>query len=85
MIVRQPLVLTGNEGKFDIMVNVTGGGESGQAGAVRHGITRALVNYDVELKGDLRAAGFVTRDAREVERKKVGLRKARRAKQFSKR
>ena len=85
MIVRQPLVLTGNEGKFDIMVNVTGGGESGQAGAVRHGITRALVDYNAELKGDLRAAGFVTRDAREVERKKVGLRKARRAKQFSKR
>ena len=69
MIVRQPLVLTGNEGKFDIMVNVTGGGESGQAGAVRHGITRALVDYNAELKGDLRAAGFVTRDAREVERK----------------
>ena len=85
MIVRQPLVLTGNEGKFDIMVNVTGGGESGQAGAVRHGITRALVDYNAELKGDLRAAGFVTRDAREVERKKVGLRKARRAKPFSKR
>ena len=85
MIVRQPLVLTGNEGRFDIMVNVVGGGESGQAGAVRHGITRALVDYDAGLKGDLRAAGFVTRDAREVERKKVGLRKARRAKQFSKR
>ena len=85
MIVRQPLVLTGNQDKFDIMVNVTGGGESGQAGAVRHGITRALVDYNAELKGDLRAAGFVTRDAREVERKKVGLRKARRAKQFSKR
>ena len=67
------------------MVNVTGGGESGQAGAVRHGITRALVDYNAELKGELRAAGFVTRDAREVERKKVGLRKARRAKQFSKR
>ena len=85
MIVRQPLVLTGNEGKFDIMVNVVGGGESGQAGAVRHGITRALVDYNVELKGELRGAGFITRDAREVERKKVGLRKARRAKQFSKR
>ena len=85
MIVRQPLVLTGNEGKFDIMVNVVGGGESGQAGAVRHGITRALVDYNAEMKGELRAAGFVTRDAREVERKKVGLRKARRAKQFSKR
>ena len=85
MIVRQPLVLTGNEARFDIMVNVVGGGESGQAGAVRHGITRALVDYDAALKGDLRSAGFVTRDAREVERKKVGLRKARRAKQFSKR
>lgn len=85
MIVRQPLVLTGNEGRFDIMVNVVGGGESGQAGAVRHGITRALIDYSAELKSDLRTAGFVTRDAREVERKKVGLRKARRAKQFSKR
>ena len=85
MIVRQPLVLTGNEGRFDIMVNVVGGGESGQAGAVRHGITRALVDYDAGLKGDLRTAGFVTRDAREVERKKVGLRKARRATQYSKR
>ncbi|EPZ16462.1 30S ribosomal protein S9 [Thauera terpenica 58Eu] len=85
MIVRQPLVLTGNVDKFDIMANVTGGGESGQAGALRHGITRALVDYNVELKGELRGAGFITRDAREVERKKVGLRKARRAKQFSKR
>lgn len=85
MIVRQPLVLTGNVNKFDIMVNVIGGGESGQAGAVRHGITRALVEYNAELKGELRTAGFITRDAREVERKKVGLRKARRAKQFSKR
>ncbi len=85
MIVRQPLVLTGNVNKFDIMANVTGGGESGQAGALRHGITRALVDYNVELKGELRTAGFITRDAREVERKKVGLRKARRAKQFSKR
>ena len=85
MIVRQPLVLTGNVDKFDIMANVTGGGESGQAGALRHGITRALVDYNAELKGELRTAGFVTRDAREVERKKVGLRKARRAKQFSKR
>ena len=80
MIVRQPLVLTGNVDKFDIMANVTGGGESGQAGALRHGITRALVDYNVELKGELRGAGFITRDAREVERKKVGLRKARRAK-----
>ena len=85
MIVRQPLVLTGNVDKFDIMANVTGGGESGQAGALRHCITRALVDYNVELKGELRGAGFITRDAREVERKKVGLRKARRAKQFSKR
>lgn len=85
MIVRQPLVLTGNEERFDIMVNVTGGGESGQAGAVRHGITRALIDYSEELKGELRAAGFVTRDARSVERKKVGFRKARRRKQFSKR
>ena len=85
MIVRQPLVLTGNVVKFDIMANVIGGGESGQAGALRHGITRALVDYNVELKGELRTAGFITRDAREVERKKVGLRKARRAKQFSKR
>ena len=85
MIVRQPLVLTDNASRFDIMVNVVGGGESGQAGAVRHGITRALIDYDVALKAPLRQAGFVTRDAREVERKKVGLRKARRAKQFSKR
>ena len=85
MIVRQPLVLTNHIGTFDILVNVDGGGESGQAGAVRHGITRALIEYDAELKPPLRKAGLVTRDAREVERKKVGLRKARRAKQFSKR
>ncbi|MCS6810117.1 MAG: 30S ribosomal protein S9 [Tepidimonas sp.] len=85
MIARQPLVLTGHEQTFDIMVNVHGGGESGQAGAVRHGITRALIDYDPSLKPQLSAAGYVTRDAREVERKKVGLRKARRAKQFSKR
>ena len=85
MIVRQPLVLTGNETAFDILVNVDGGGESGQAGAVRHGITRALIDYNPELKGELRRAGFVTRDAREVERKKVGFHKARRRKQFSKR
>ena len=85
MIVRQPLVLTENQERFDIMVNVTGGGESGKAGAVRHGITRALIDYDSELKAPLRKEGFVTRDAREVERKKVGLRKARRRKQFSKR
>jgi small subunit ribosomal protein S9 len=85
MIVRQPLELTRHLGTFDIMVNVTGGGESGQAGAVRHGITRALIEYDAALKPELSKAGFVTRDAREVERKKVGLHKARRRKQFSKR
>ena len=85
MIAKQPLLLTNNGEAFDIKVNVHGGGESGQAGAVRHGITRALIDYDAGLKGDLARAGFVTRDAREVERKKVGLRKARRAKQFSKR
>ena len=85
MVVRQPLELTEMIGKFDIMVNVAGGGESGQAGAVRHGITRALIDYDANLKPTLSKAGLVTRDAREVERKKVGLRKARRRKQFSKR
>ena len=85
MVVRQPLELTDTVGKFDIMVNVSGGGESGQAGAVRHGITRALIDYDASLKPTLSQAGLVTRDAREVERKKVGLRKARRRKQFSKR
>ncbi|MAS00257.1 MAG: 30S ribosomal protein S9 [Nitrosomonadales bacterium] len=85
MIMKQPLELTKNTSTFDIKVNVIGGGESGQAGAVRHGITRALMDYDIELKSDLSKAGYVTRDAREVERKKVGLRKARRAKQFSKR
>jgi small subunit ribosomal protein S9 len=85
MIVKQPLLLTANDAAFDIKVNVHGGGESGQAGAVRHGITRALIDYDVALKGDLSRAGFVTRDAREVERKKVGLHGARRRKQFSKR
>lgn len=85
MIVRQPLVVTDSLGKFDIMVNVTGGGESGQAGAVRHGITRALIDFDAALKPALKAAGLVTRDARAVERKKVGLHKARRRKQFSKR
>jgi small subunit ribosomal protein S9 len=85
MVVRQPLELTEMMGKFDIMVNVAGGGESGQAGAVRHGITRALIDYDASLKPTLSQAGLVTRDAREVERKKVGLRKARRRKQFSKR
>jgi small subunit ribosomal protein S9 len=85
MVVRQPLNLTNNLTSFDIMVNVDGGGESGQAGAVRHGITRALIDYDVALKPVLKKAGLVTRDAREVERKKVGLHKARRRKQFSKR
>jgi len=85
MIVRQPLELTNNTNTFDIKVNVRGGGESGQAGAVRHGITRALIDYDETLKPVLSKAGLVTRDAREVERKKVGLRKARRRKQFSKR
>jgi small subunit ribosomal protein S9 len=85
MIAKQPLVLTENVEAFDIQVNVHGGGESGQAGAVRHGITRALIDYDAGLKSALSNAGFVTRDAREVERKKVGLRSARRAKQFSKR
>ena len=85
MIVRQPLELTNNVNTFDIMVNIHGGGESGQAGAVRHGITRALIDYDATLKTVLSKAGLVTRDAREVERKKVGLRKARRRMQFSKR
>ena len=85
MVIRQPRVLTNNVERFDIMVNVHGGGESGQAGAVRHGITRALIDYDATLKPELSKAGLVTRDAREVERKKVGLRKARRAKQFCKR
>jgi small subunit ribosomal protein S9 len=85
MIVRQPLQLTDNLNRFDIDINVSGGGESGQAGAVRHGITRALIDYDATLKAALKKAGLVTRDAREVERKKVGLHKARRRKQFSKR
>ena len=85
MVVRQPLELTETVGKFDIMVNVQGGGASGQAGAVRHGITRALIDFDETLRPVLRVAGLVTRDAREVERKKVGLRKARKRKQFSKR
>lgn len=85
MILRQPLVLTDNLSSFDIKVNVIGGGESGQAGAVRHGITRALIDFDATLKGALSQAGYVTRDARSVERKKVGFRKARRKKQFSKR
>ncbi|MCO5121705.1 MAG: 30S ribosomal protein S9 [Burkholderiaceae bacterium] len=85
MIVRQPLALTDNDGAFDIKVNVHGGGQSGQAGAIRHGITRALIDFDDALKPTLSKAGLVTRDAREVERKKVGLHKARRRKQFSKR
>ena len=85
MIAKQPLVLTQHVETFDIQVNVNGGGESGQAGAVRHGITRALIDYDANLKPTLSAAGYVTRDAREVERKKVGLHSARRRKQFSKR
>ena len=85
MIVKQPLRLTNNDGAFDLKINVKGGGESGQAGAVRHGVTRALIDYDVALKPELSRAGCVTRDAREVERKKVGLHGARRRKQFSKR
>jgi small subunit ribosomal protein S9 len=85
MVVRQPLELTNHLNGFDIRVNVAGGGESGQAGAVRHGITRALIDYNPDLKSALKQAGLVTRDAREVERKKVGLHKARRRKQFSKR
>ncbi|MEM6300764.1 MAG: 30S ribosomal protein S9 [Pseudomonadota bacterium] len=85
MIVRQPLELVEMNEKFDINVTVEGGGSFGQAGAIRHGITRALMDYDESLRGTLRSAGFVTRDAREVERKKVGLRKARKRPQFSKR
>jgi len=85
MVVRQPLVLLDMENTFDINVNVQGGGGSGQAGAIRHGITRALLSYDEEFRSQLRQAGLVTRDAREVERKKVGLKGARRRPQFSKR
>ena len=85
MIVRQPLELTQTTGKFDVKVTVEGGGITGQAGAIRLGIARALVEYDENLKAALRKAGFMTRDAREVERKKVGLHKARRATQYSKR
>ena len=85
MIVKQPLMLTNHAETFDIQCNVHGGGESGQAGDIRHGITRALIDWDATLKPDLSRAGFVTRDAREVERKKVGLHGARRRKQFSKR
>ena len=85
MIARQPLAVAEAEGKFDVQVTVSGGGTTGQAGAIRHGITRALMAYDENLRKVLRKAGFVTRDAREVERKKVGLRKARRRPQYSKR
>ena len=85
MIVRQPLELTQMTEKFDVVVTVEGGGITGQAGAIRLGVARALVEYDESLKASLRKAGFMTRDAREVERKKVGLHKARRATQFSKR
>jgi len=85
MIVRQPLDLVELSDKFDVNVSVAGGGSFGQAGAIRHGITRALMEYDESLRGTLRGAGYVTRDAREVERKKIGLRKARKRPQFSKR
>ncbi|MEX0584985.1 MAG: 30S ribosomal protein S9 [Natronospirillum sp.] len=85
MIVMQPLELTEFVGKFDVFVTVAGGGANGQAGAIRHGLTRALMDYDENLRPALRAAGYVTRDARAVERKKVGLRKARKRPQFSKR
>jgi small subunit ribosomal protein S9 len=85
MVVRQPLELTELLEKFDIMVNVSGGGNTGQAGAIRHGITRALIEYDEALRPALRKAGFVTRDARQVERKKIGLHKARKRPQYSKR
>ena len=85
MVVRQPLQTVDVLDKFDINVTVAGGGTTGQAGAIRHGLTRALMKYDEALRPQLRKAGFVTRDAREVERKKVGLRKARRATQYSKR
>jgi small subunit ribosomal protein S9 len=85
MIVRQPLHVANANDQFDVTVQVTGGGTTGQAGAIRHGVARALTAYDEAMKKDLRKAGYITRDAREVERKKVGLRKARRATQFSKR
>jgi len=85
MVVRQPLALTEMLEKFDVMVNVNGGGITGQAGAIRHGITRALIEYDETLRSPLRKAGFVTRDARQVERKKIGLHKARKRPQYSKR
>lgn|SRR5690554_4990039 len=85
MIVRQPLELTDNVDRFDIKITVKGGGSFGQAGAIRHGLTRALMAYDESLRSELRKAGYVTRDSREVERKKVGLRKARKRPQYSKR
>ncbi|MDO5518205.1 MAG: 30S ribosomal protein S9, partial [Clostridium sp.] len=85
VIVNQPLVLTGTKDKFDVLVNVHGGGFTGQAGAIRHGISRALVKSDEALKSDLKKAGFLTRDSRMKERKKYGLKKARKASQFSKR
>ena len=85
MVVKQPLEVVDMQDKFDFHITVAGGGGTGQSGAIRHGITRALIAYDESLRSPLRKAGFVTRDAREVERKKVGLRKARRATQFSKR
>ncbi len=85
MVVRQPLELTEMLEKFDVIVNVNGGGITGQAGAIRHGITRALIEYDEALRSPLRKAGFVTRDARQVERKKIGLHKARKRPQYSKR
>lgn len=85
MVVRQPLELVGLVEKFDVNVTVSGGGSFGQAGAIRHGLTRALMEYDDNLRSELRKAGYVTRDSREVERKKVGLRKARKKPQFSKR
>ncbi|MEE4281848.1 MAG: 30S ribosomal protein S9 [Pseudomonadales bacterium] len=85
MVVRQPLEVASLTDKLDLKITVSGGGSSGQAGAIRHGIARALVDYDETLRAPMRAAGFLTRDAREVERKKVGLRKARKRPQFSKR
>jgi len=85
MVVRQPLELVDMLNKVDLKITVRGGGNNGQAGAIRHGITRALVEYDSELKSELRKAGFITRDARAVERKKIGLHKARKRPQFSKR
>ena len=85
LIVRQPMELTGTSGKFDIICTVTGGGVTGQAGAIRHGLSRALLQYDAELRGTLKKAGFLTRDPRMKERKKYGLKAARRAPQFSKR